>query len=125
VIVDTNAFSAIVDNQPGITQVLATARVVAVPVVTLGEYRFGISQSRRRTEYEEFLDESLSAYLVLPVDEQTATFYAEIRHELKIMGAPIPSNDLWIAALCRQHDLPVLSRDRHFDRVRGLQRVVW
>jgi tRNA(fMet)-specific endonuclease VapC len=45
--------------------------------------------------------------------------------ELKRAGTPIPTNDLWIAALCRQHDLPLLSRDRHFDRVPGLRRIAW
>ena len=37
----------------------------------------------------------------------------------------IPSNDIWIAALCRQHSLPLLSRDRHFDLVPGIRRIGW
>jgi predicted nucleic acid-binding protein len=41
--------------------------------------------------------------------------------ELKKLGRPIPSNDVWIAALCRRHKLPVMSRDTHFDYVEGLQ----
>jgi predicted nucleic acid-binding protein len=45
--------------------------------------------------------------------------------ELKRAGTPIPSNDVWIAALCRQHSLPVVSRDRHFDAVPGLKRLHW
>ena len=38
---------------------------------------------------------------------------------------PIPENDIWIAALCRQHQMAVASRDGHFDKVRGLKRVGW
>jgi len=48
-----------------------------------------------------------------------------VRDELKRSGRPIPGNDLWIAALARQHALPLLSRDRHFDLVPGVQRIGW
>jgi predicted nucleic acid-binding protein len=44
---------------------------------------------------------------------------------LKQSGRPLPSNDLWIAALARQHRLPLLSRDGHFDFVSALQRIGW
>ena len=54
-----------------------------------------------------------------------AQHYAEIIFGLRQKGKPIPTNDLWIAALCRQHSLPLLSRDRHFDQVAGLNRVGW
>jgi hypothetical protein len=59
------------------------------------------------------------------IEEETSEHYAQLRLALKRAGTPIPSNDLWIAALCRQHDFPVLSKDRHFDRVKGLRRVEW
>jgi predicted nucleic acid-binding protein len=63
--------------------------------------------------------------MVLDVNEPTTQYYAEISAELKRMGKPIPTNDLWIAALCRQHGLPLLSRDRHFDAVPGTKRIDW
>ena len=62
---------------------------------------------------------------VLAIDSTTASHYAQVRQELKLAGTPIPANDLWIAALARQHRGAVLSRDRHFDVVKGLQRVAW
>jgi predicted nucleic acid-binding protein len=62
---------------------------------------------------------------VLLVDEVTAERYADIRAELKRAGRPIPGNDLWIAALARQHKTPLLSRDAHFDFVPGLKRIGW
>jgi tRNA(fMet)-specific endonuclease VapC len=60
---------------------------------------------------------------VLAVDKDTAEQYAEVRDELKRKGRPIPGNDVWIAALARQHALPLLSRDRHFDFVPRLKRI--
>ena len=124
-IIDTNALSAIADNEPGIHPVMARALVAAIPAIVLGEYVFGIMQSARSSQHQKWLRENLPAFRVLDVTEQTAEYYAGLRLELRRAGTPIPSNDLWIAALCREHNLPVLSRDRHFDRVAGLRRVEW
>lgn len=122
-ILDT--LSAVVDEQPGITEALGQAAVVAIPVIVLGEYRFGVAQSRRREQCERWLRASLPAYDVLDINEETTRSYANIRLELKMAGKPIPSNDLWIAALCRQHKMTLLSRDRHFDVVDGMRRIEW
>lgn len=123
-ILDTNALSAIVDGDPKVAEALPLGRV-AIPVIVLGEFRFGVQQSRRREGYIHWLAENLSDYEVLDVTDMTTTHYAEIRIESRQAGTPIPSNDIWIAALCRQHNLSILSRDRHFDLVKGLRRVGW
>jgi tRNA(fMet)-specific endonuclease VapC len=62
---------------------------------------------------------------VLDVGLETARHYAAIRLELKTAGTPIPANDIWIAALSRQHAIPLMSRDSHFDFVSGLRRPSW
>ena len=124
-IVDTNALSAAADNDPAVISVLARAEQMAIPVIVLGEFRYGIAQSRHRASYENWLADLLNDCLVFDVNEPTTHYYAEIILELKRTGKPIPTNDLWIAALCRQHSLPVLSRDRHFDLVAGTSRVGW
>ena len=124
-ILDTNGLSAMADGDPDVAPILRQAAEIALPVIALGEYRYGIRQSRYRARYERWLNEVLAACRVLSVDESTTAVYAEIRGELKRAGHPIPGNDVWIAALARQHSLPVLSRDRHFDRVTGLTRIPW
>ena len=124
-ILDTNALSAAADRDPTALEVVARADHLAVPVIVLGEYRLGIAQSRRRTEYENWLREWLGTVTVLDIDDETTLHYAAIGLELKKSGKPIPVNDLWIAALCRQHSLPLISRDRHFDVVKGLERIDW
>jgi len=124
-ILDTNALSAAADREPTALKVVAGAERLAVPVIVLGEYRLGIAQSRHRKDYENWLREWIAAVRVLDVDERTTHHYATIGLELKGMGKPIPTNDLWIAALCRQHSLSLLSRDRHFDLVAGLRRIDW
>ena len=124
-IVDTNALSAFADGSSRAIAALQTAGDVSVPVIVLGEFRYGITHSRRHREYEAWLDQYLPAFRVLEVTVETAVEYALLRSELRHLGRPIPANDVWIAALCRQHDLPLLSRDAHFDHVKRLRRQAW
>lgn len=37
--------------------------------------------------------------------------------ELRTQGTPIPTNDLWIAALVVEHGLTLYTRDRHFEHL--------
>jgi tRNA(fMet)-specific endonuclease VapC len=124
-ILDTSALSAAAEREPSALTVVANAYRLALPVIVLGEFRLGIAASRYRATYEAWLEEWVSAVEVLDIDNETTHSYAAIGLELKTKGKPIPVNDLWIAALCRQYALPLLSRDRHFDSVSGLQRIDW
>ena len=124
-ILDTNALSAFVDGASGVRDALRGQARAAIPVIVLGEFRYGIAASRHRAAYEAWLDAQLAHFEVLAVTEGTAVAYARLRVALKRSGRPIPANDAWIAALALQHRLPVLSRDEHFDAVAGLERVGW
>ena len=124
-ILDTNGVSAMADGIPGLETLIRAAPALAIPVIVLGEYRYGIAHSQHRRRYEEWLNGLLRNCRVLRVDESTAGEYATIRGELKRAGTPIPANDAWIAALARQHAMPVISRDEHFDFVPKLERLSW
>ena len=124
-ILDTHALSAVADGEVSAVELVAGADRVALPVIVLGEYRLGIAQSRHRASYEGWLRQWIATVTVLDIDDGTTHSYSAIGLELKRKGKPIPANDLWIAALCRQHSLPLVSRDRHFDFVAGLQRLHW
>jgi tRNA(fMet)-specific endonuclease VapC len=125
VILDTNALSAFVDGDVGVGEVLRRQARAAIPVIVLGEFHYGIAQSRHRTTYEAWLESQLPHFDVLTVTDETAIAYAALRVALKRSGRPIPANDAWIAALALQHRLPVLSRDQHFDVVPDLERKSW
>ena len=124
-ILDTNALSAFADGDPDLHRAIEQEMDLAIPAIVLGEYLFGIRQSRHRERYEAWLRVNSSAFRMLPVRPSTAGHYAEIRSELKSAGRPIPSNDLWIAALTREHRRPLVSRDNHFEAVRGIKLVGW
>ena len=124
-ILDTNALSAYLDRTPEAVEVVSEARELAIPVIVAGEFAFGIARSRQREAYERSLLRMLDRCTVLDIGIETARHYAAIRLELKGAGNPIPANDVWIAALSRQHAIPVMSRDTHFDFVGGLRRRTW
>ena len=124
-ILDTNALSAWAEGVPEVKTPLQSAGRLIVPSVVLGEYYFGIRQSRHRSRYEEWLRRYLPLAEIAAVTSSTAAAYADIRLELKRAGTPIPPNDVWIAALARQHALPVLSNDVHFDAVADVRRIAF
>ena len=122
-ILDTNALSAWAEGCAAVESPLRVARRLVVPSVVLGEYHFGIRQSRYRSRYESWLARCLPLTEIAAVTSATADAYADIRLELKRRGTPIPPNDVWVAALARQHGLSVLSNDGHFDCVDGVRRI--
>lgn len=124
-ILDTNALSAFFEGDTKLEAKLSHVKELHLPVIVLGEYRFGLLRSKRRRLIESALERLEAAANVLTIDADTVRPYAEIRDRLKHAGSPIPSNDVWIAALATQHALPILSRDAHFDRVRAVTRVSW
>ena len=124
-ILDTNALSAFVDGDMTVGDILRHQERAAIPVIVLGEFRYGIAVSRYRRAYEAWLDSQLPYFDVLAVTGDTSIAYAALRVALKRSGRRIPANDAWIAALALQHGLPVLSRDRHFDAVPNLTRTAW
>ena len=124
-ILDTNGLSALVEGEPSLEPVLRKAEHLAIPAIVLGEYRYGIWHSRNRQHYQQWLQQYLPQFRILDIEDRTTIPYAAVRTELKKAGTPIPSNDAWIAALCRQHSLPIISRDHHFDLVAGIKRIEW
>jgi tRNA(fMet)-specific endonuclease VapC len=124
-ILDTNAVSALAENDPGLRAKLPTDRPWYLPVVVIGEFRFGIAGSRYAERLEEWLSELISVVPVLDITESTANHYARVRHQLKRDNRKIPPNDTWIAALALEHSQPILSRDGDFGQVEGLVTVGW
>lgn len=124
-ILDTHAVSALLGGDPALAERLADADRHHLPVIVIGEYRYGLARSRHRRSLGLLLDSLIRESIVLKIDETTAQTYAEVRDELRERGRPLPENDVWIAALARQHEVPIVSRDMHFDAVERLRRVSW
>jgi tRNA(fMet)-specific endonuclease VapC len=122
-IVDTNALSAFADRDQNVRECLLSGSGPYLPVIVVGEYRFGLLSSRERDKRLGWLEALIREWEILEISEKTAVHYAELRRQLKEAATPIPSNDVWIAALAREHRLPVLTNDPHFDLVNGVERM--
>ena len=124
-ILDTNALSDFADRDADLLRVLPSDRPWSLPTVVIGEYRFGLLGSRERAPREAWLTGLISVLQILDITADTTTFYASVRDQLKTDNRRIPPNDAWIAALALQHQLPIASRDHHFDLIQGVRRVTW
>ncbi len=131
--IDTNRYRDFVEGVSEAVEVFRTAELVCLPFVVLAELRAGFlagsTQSRRTTRAEAQNAKVLGTFLnrprvrVLWPEEATVHQYARLWNQLRAQGTPIPTNDLWIAALALQHDLLLYSRDSHFDRLPELPRA--
>jgi tRNA(fMet)-specific endonuclease VapC len=124
-ILDTNALSAWADGNQACRPFFAQARRIVVPVVVLGEYFYGIRQSRFRPRYEAWLASIAPDVELAPVTPVTANYYGDLRLRLKTQGTPIPANDVWIAAVALEMRLPLLSNDSHFDHCPDIHRIAF
>ncbi|MBN1611224.1 MAG: type II toxin-antitoxin system VapC family toxin [Polyangiaceae bacterium] len=116
---DTSAYSHFKRGDEPAVEAIAWTRRIAVPVVVLGELRAGFAAGKRSSINERELRAFLSNPVVevLDVDEPASAIYAEIVQQLKRAGTPLPSNDIWIAALAAREGLPVLTYDAHFQAI--------
>lgn len=116
---DTNAYSDAARGESSAVTLLARADRLYVPFVVLAELRAGFAVGTKGRKNAAALVRFLGSprVEVLLADEQTTHHYARLFAHLRKQGTPIPTNDLWIAALVVQHDLALLTRDEHFARI--------
>jgi len=123
IVIDTNVYSGFLRGDPGSVKALRSAHEIHLPLIVLAELLAGFAAGsrvqRNRHQLAQFMA-SPRVHLMKP-DEKTAQHYADLFRDLRAQGTPIPTNDLWIAALARQHRLPLLSFDAHFRDVPGLE----
>ena len=120
-LVDSNVVIAIFAGEPTVIERLEQRSAVFLCVPVLGELRYGVQASARVESNLARLDRFARALIVLPCDAATAKSYAEVKFDLRKKGRPIPENDVWIAAIARQHELVLLTRDGHFREIDKLE----
>jgi tRNA(fMet)-specific endonuclease VapC len=122
---DTNRYVDLCKGVEETVAVLETADVVVLPFVVLAELRAGFLLGRRQVENERALNTLLlkDGVEVLFADDQTTNHYASVYRQLRKQGTPIPTNDMWLAALVLQHNLALHARDRHFEHLPQIVRV--
>ena len=124
-LLDTNIVIALFANDASVMESLTKAEEVFIPSVVIGELFYGAHKSARAKDNLARIDEFASSNLVLGCDMETARIYGDVKNALRIKGHPIPENDIWIAAIAIQHNLTLVSRDRHFNEIESLNVVIW
>jgi tRNA(fMet)-specific endonuclease VapC len=124
-LIDTNIYSYALRGDDSVVDVLKKAEHIGISVISIGELLYGCKgggkEQKNREELEIFLDSP--RVVVYSVDEDTSEFYAEILNNLRAIGKPVPTNDIWIAAVAFQNGLKLFTKDEHFRAIAGISIV--
>ena len=123
-LIDSNVYTDLWRDVPEVVKTLEDADAICVPFIVLGELRSGFLNGMHTMENEYILRQFLSQpdVEVVSANEATTVHYGAFHHQLRMKGTPIPTNDVWIAALAFQYNLYLYSRDKHFDHLPQLMR---
>lgn len=122
---DTNRYTDLCQGDSQVVGVVESADAVWLPFIVIGELRAGFAAGRQGPRNDAVLRRFLlkPGVRVIYADEQTTHHYATVYRQLRQQGTPIPTNDMWIAALVLQHSLTLCHRDRHFDALAQIPRA--
>jgi len=124
-LLDTNIVIAIFSNDKSVMEQLALAKEVFVPIIVLGELYYGAQKSNKIERNLMHINEFAESCSVLICDTETSKQYGELKNLLRAKGRPIPENDIWIAAIAKQHELTLVSRDDHFKEIEDFLILTW
>ncbi|HEX7830552.1 MAG TPA: PIN domain-containing protein [Thermoanaerobaculia bacterium] len=117
--------SIIADLRDGDVPTLPSGPDAIIPLPVLGELFAGAYSSKQRDANVTSIDKFIATRTVLAPDAATARDYGILRSRFVTKLSIAKVNDLWIAALCLQHNLPLLTNDRGFDSIAELTVIHW
>jgi tRNA(fMet)-specific endonuclease VapC len=119
---DTNAFKALGEGNPDLTEATQRAEAIGLPIIVLGELWFGFMNGSKLRQNTDTLERFLATprVQILELGEPTTRIFGEIATLLGATGIAIQQNDIWIAALCKQYGFALATRDQDFQHVLGL-----
>jgi tRNA(fMet)-specific endonuclease VapC len=124
-LLDTNIVIALFANDSNVLQQLSAASQVFIPSIVLGELYYGANKSAHSKSNIVHIDNFAMKSAILACDAETARYYGRIKDHLRAKGTPIPENDIWIAALAKQHQLILITRDKHFRVIKEIKAESW
>ncbi|HOV49528.1 MAG TPA: type II toxin-antitoxin system VapC family toxin [Anaerolineae bacterium] len=124
-LLDTNIIIGLFAADPAIVQNLRQAPRVFIPSIVIGELYYGALRSTRAQDNLARIEQLAARNIVLDCDVETARHYGYLKDRLRRQGCPLPENDLWIAALARQYQLTLITRDAHFSHIPDVQQLSW
>lgn len=125
ILLDTNIISALLKGDSSIADHIDQAEDTYIPSIVIGELYYGAEYSTQVERNISNIIKLKNRYPVLSVDAGTARVFGIIKAHLRKKGTPIPENDIWIASICQQHQLTLITRDGHFNEIADLDVVKW
>ncbi len=122
---DTNCYTEMCKGDEDVVELVEFAETVVLPFVVVAELRAGFAVGARTRQNERVLQRFLSkpGVDVVFASDATTQQYAQVYAQLRTQGTPIPTNDIWIAAIVLEHQLVLCTRDEHFDHLPQVRRV--
>ena len=122
---DTSAYSDFNRGDKRLREWFVAGNEILISQVVIGELRAGFANGNRREVNEKLLQKFLDSPIIRTVTltDKTTKLYAEIYLRLRMAGTPIGTNDMWIAAMSLEHDVPLLTTDTDFSYVPDLMLV--
>jgi len=124
-LLDTNIVIGLFASDSTIIAQLSASPQIFIPSIVLGELYFGAAKSAHGKANGARIDSFALKNAILACDGETARYYGRIKEHLRAKGTPIPENDIWIAALAKQHHLILVTRDQHFHQIKEIKTEQW
>lgn len=124
-LLDTNIIIALFANDKDVIKELKNNTDIAIPSIVIGELFYGVYNLTKQEENIAKVFKLISKSKIISCDEITANNYGQIKKLLKTQGNPIPENDIWIAGIVQQHDMTLVTRDKHFEKIKSINVVKW
>ncbi len=124
-LLDTNIVIEVFDGNKDIADKINKLPEFYISSIVLGELYIGINRVVNKARHLKKLQAFLKLCTVLDADSTTAQYYGEMMAALYKKGRPLPTNDVWIAAVALQHNLTLITRDKHFNEIDNLPVKSW
>ncbi|HXL56488.1 MAG TPA: type II toxin-antitoxin system VapC family toxin [Chitinophagaceae bacterium] len=125
ILLDTNIIIEVFDGNKAIADNINQLPIFYISSIVPGELYIGINRVTNKAKHIKMLNNFLRLCIVLNIDSVTAKYYREMISVLYKKGKPLPTNDVWIVATAKQHNLTLISRDRHFKEIDGINVKNW
>ena len=124
-VLDTNIVIEVFNGNKEFADKISNQSILFISSVVLGELFVGIYRVTNKAKHLKMLHNFLKLCTILNTDSKTSEYYGEIIASLYKKGKPIPTNDVWIAAVAKQHGFTLITKDKHFKEIEGLSLKHW
>jgi tRNA(fMet)-specific endonuclease VapC len=125
IILDSNIVIEVLTGNKEIADKINKLPGFYITSVVLGELYVGVNRVSNKVKHLKMLNTFLKLCTVLDTDSITARYYGELMAVLYKKGNPVPTNDVWIAAIAKQYGYTIVTMDKHFREMEDVNVKFW